>query len=61
MRAYLITMFCLGLISVLFRLWWLGTRTYPRVVTNSRGEDAASLLISLGFLVWVGYLVFVGS
>lgn len=58
MTAFLWTNFVLGVIAVLCRVLILGagktTETTPRT-------HAGSLLVSLGFLVWTGVLLFGGA
>lgn len=58
MSAFVITIFILHVISVGSTMNHLGKNQYPRVVTNTRGEDYFTLIISAAFAIWAGVLIF---
>lgn len=58
MTAFMITMFILHLLGTGISISDLTNKTYPYVKTKSKGEDVASLLVSLLFAIWAGVLIF---
>jgi hypothetical protein len=57
MRLFVQIAFWLYMLAILARLVFLSTKSYPRVVTFTRGEDAFYIVISIGLAFWCAYLL----
>jgi hypothetical protein len=58
MRTYCLVAFWLLCIGLLHRMACIVSNEYPRVVTyKSAAEDVMWLIISLGFFVWLGVIL----
>lgn len=57
MRAFIITSLVLACIGLLARLGCLSWSTYPRMVSNSRGDDALHVLVAASWIGWAAYLL----
>lgn len=59
MKVFLWVSLVMSCIGVLGRAINISIKDYPRSVTYKRGEELIYMLISIGFVVWAGVLLFV--
>ncbi len=57
-HTYVTVSFYLGLIASVIRTLVMACVEYPRKRSVNLGEDVAGSLLSIGFLVWAGILLF---
>lgn len=58
METYVWLMFIVYALSFIARAFLLAYESYPRQMIYSRSLDMASLIVTIGFLVWTGILIF---
>ncbi len=59
METYITVSFWIGVLGIVIRLGYMIVADYPRKKTESLGECVAIALISAGFVVWAGILLYV--
>ena len=57
MRTFIFTVLIIWCISIAARLLLLMISDYPRTEKTSMGGEVARILISTGFTVWAGFLL----
>jgi hypothetical protein len=58
MRTYILISFWIGIVGMVIRVLIMAVREYPYKKTVSLGEEVAGCLLSLGFIIWAGLLLF---
>lgn len=56
MKIYLVVNIILGVLGLIVKTFYIGKNEYPRITEYSIRVDLASLLITIGFIVWAGLL-----
>lgn len=57
MKTFVIVFFCTALLGVVINLGRLSSSAYPRIKETSLGEDVATVLVGMGWLMWAGLLL----
>ena len=58
METYITVSFWMMVVAMMLRLFIVSTANYPRVEEKKLGAEIVGILISAGFIVWAGILLF---
>ena len=61
METYVTVSFWMMIVALIIRLLVLSVASYPRTEEKTIGGDIVTIIISIGFIVWAGFLLYGGQ